>query len=73
MNLSAENVPVLRVGSGITDIEASVRLRYEISPQFAPYIGYEYAAKVSGTADYARMMDDDPSVGNLVAGVRFWF
>ena len=73
LNLSAEDVPALRIGSGITDIEAGVRLRYEISPQFAPYVGYEYAAKVSGTADYARTMGDDPSVGNLVAGVRFWF
>ncbi len=73
INVSADNVPALRIGSGLTDVEAGVRLRYEISPQFAPYVGYEFAAKLAGTADFSRAAGEDPSVGNLVAGMRFWF
>ena len=72
-NLSTQDVPEIRIGSGLTDAELGLRLRYEISRQFAPYIGVSYEAKTGRTADFARADGKDPTTTNFVAGVRFWF
>ncbi|WP_298671590.1 copper resistance protein B [uncultured Sphingomonas sp.] len=72
-NLSAQDVPELRLGSGLTDAELGLRLRYEVSRQFAPYIGVSYEAKTGRTADFARADGKDPATTSFVAGVRFWF
>jgi len=73
LNLSAQDVPEIRLGSGLTDAELGLRLRYEISRQFAPYIGVSYEAKTGRTADFARADGKDPTTTSFVAGVRFWF
>lgn len=72
-NLSAQDIPVLGIGAGIDQIEAGVRLRYEIRREFAPYIGIEQSWRIGQGADYARLRGEDPSVTSLVAGIRFWF
>lgn len=61
------------LGSGLSDLAAGVRLRYEIRREFAPYIGVERAAKFGATADYARAAGEDPKITRFVAGVRFWY
>lgn len=73
VNLSAQNVPRLGVGAGIDSVEAGVRLRYEITREFAPYVGVEQSWRLGRSADYARAAGEDPSVTNYVVGVRFWF
>ena len=60
-------------GSGLSDLAAGIRLRYEIKREFAPYVGIERAAKFGGTADYARAAGEDVKETRLVAGLRFWF
>ena len=72
-NLSAQDVPELGIGAGIDQIEAGVRLRYEIAREFAPYIGIEQSWRIGQGADFARLRGEDPSVTSLVAGIRFWF
>ena len=72
-NVSAQNVPQTRLGPGLTDAELGLRLRYEISRQFAPYVGVSYGAKTGRTADFARADGRDPTTTSFVAGVRFWF
>lgn len=72
-NLSAQDVPASRIGAGLVDAELGLRLRYEISREFAPYIGASYEAKTGRTADFARIDGEDPTSLNFVAGVRFWF
>lgn len=72
-NLAAQDVPENRIGSGLVDAELGLRLRYEITRQFAPYIGVSYEAKTGRTADYARADGEDPTTTSLVAGVRIWF
>jgi uncharacterized protein involved in copper resistance len=42
--------PARRVGSGPSDIDAAVRLRYEITRKFAPYVGVTYDGKFGSTA-----------------------
>lgn len=61
------------IGSGLAEITAGVRLRYEIRREFAPYVGVEWAGKFGGTKDLARAAGEDTSEARLVAGVRFWF
>lgn len=72
-NLSAQDVPENRLGAGLTDAEFGLRLRYEISRHFAPYIGLSYQAKTGRTADFTRVDGKDPTITSLVAGVHFWF
>jgi len=72
-NLSAQDVPELGIGAGLSEIELGLRLRYEIVREFAPYVGVEWAKKTAATARFARAAGDDPDVTSLVAGVRFWF
>jgi copper resistance protein B len=73
INLSAQNMPHIGVGSGLTDFELGLRLRYEVRKEFAPYIGVEWAQKVGETGHLARAAGEDASVTNFVAGIRFWF
>lgn len=72
-NLSAQAVPELGLGTGVTSLQAGVRLRYEIAREFAPYIGVEWQRDLGRTADFTRAEGEDASRTALVAGVRFWF
>jgi copper resistance protein B len=61
------------LGSGLSDLTAGVRLRYEIRREFAPYIVIERAVRFGATADLAQAAGSDPKETRLVAGLRFWF
>lgn len=73
LNLAAQDVPETRTGAGLSSAELGLRLRYEISRQFAPYIGFSYDAKLGQTARYARADGEDPTVASFVTGIRLWF
>lgn len=72
-NLYGKRDAGLALGSGLSDLSAGVRLRYEIRREFAPYIGIERFGKFGATADYARVAGKDAKETRLVAGVRFWY
>lgn len=59
-----------RVGAGLSSIDAGLRLRYQIAPEFAPYIGVVYGGRIGQTA---RLGDDPASQIRFVFGVRSWF
>lgn len=61
------------LGSGLSDLAAGVRLRYEIRREFAPYVGIERSGKFGGTADFARADGKQTMETRVVAGLRFWF
>lgn len=73
LNLAAQNVEELGIGSGFTDIELGLRLRYEIVREWAPYIGVSYERKLGETADLAEAEGEEKDNFAVVAGVRFWF
>lgn len=72
-NVYGKNDPARDIGSGLSDGVLGIRLRYEISRQFAPYIGVERTAKFGNTADLARRAGERTSETRWVAGLRFWF
>jgi len=73
LNLSAQDMPAIGVGAGLSDFELGARLRYEIRREFAPYVGVEWSTKTGETARLSRLAGEDPDAINFVAGVRFWF
>ncbi|WP_209349285.1 copper resistance protein B [Pontixanthobacter sp. CEM42] len=73
IELAAQDIPERDIGAGITKIKPGLRLRYELQPEFAPYIGVEYEAKVGQTANLARLAGEDPDGFKLIVGLRAWF
>jgi copper resistance protein B len=73
VNFALQDVPESAIGSGLSDIELGLRLRYEIVREFAPYVGVEWARKVGDTARFARAAGADPDSVSLVVGVKAWF
>lgn len=65
--------PQRGLGKGLSEASAGLRLRYEFSRQFAPYIGVERASSLGRTADYVRAGGGRAQQTRWVAGVRFWF
>ncbi|WP_085700461.1 copper resistance protein B [Pseudomonas sp. B26(2017)] len=73
LNVYGKNDPQRGIGSGLSNTEVGVRLRYEIRREFAPYIGVTWNRTYGHTADYAREEGEDRSEARLVLGVRLWF
>ncbi|HID70887.1 MAG TPA: copper resistance protein B [Desulfobacterales bacterium] len=73
LNFYGKDDPAAGIGSGLSDIGAGLRLRYEIRREFAPYIGVDWSHLYGQTADYAREESEDTDDFRFVAGIRFWF
>jgi copper resistance protein B len=72
-NLYAKDDPARRIGSGLSDIDAGLRLRYEITRKFAPYVGVTWERKFGTTADFARTDGERATDWRVAVGVRSWF
>ena len=72
LSIAAQDVPELGIGSGFSDIELGLRLRYEIKRGFAPYVGVKWERKLGGTAHYARDAGEGVASTMVVFGIRFW-
>jgi len=73
LNVYGKSDEVRGIGSGLSETQAGLRLRYEFTRRFAPYIGIERASKLGQTADLARADGEKTGETRWVAGVRFWF
>ncbi len=73
VELSAEDISELGIGQGISTIEPGLRLRYEITRKFAPYVGVNRERALGQTADFAREEGEGVSNVSFVVGVRLWF
>lgn len=73
LELSAQDVPELEIGAGVTDVELGLRLRYAIRQEFAPYVGVLHERKFGQTADFARAAGEPVRDTRLVIGLRAWF
>lgn len=61
------------VGSGLSKAEAGLRLRYEFTRRFAPYIGLVHERTFGRTADLREADGESVDDTRFVAGVRLWF
>lgn len=73
LNFAAQDTPETWTGSGLSNAELGLRLRYEIRWEFAPYIGVSYDRRLGKTADYVRAAGEDPESTTFVVGLRAWF
>jgi len=60
-------------GSGLSEMELGLRLRYELRREIAPYIGIRWMRNFGATADIARAAGRDDNEVQALAGLRFWF
>jgi len=73
LNAAFQDDPKRNVAAGINDAEFSVRLRYDISRQFSPYVGVTWRRVLGATAGLARRAGEDLSTTSAVFGLRTWF
>jgi copper resistance protein B len=72
VNAYGKEDPEKHIGSGISDLQLGLRLRYEFRRELAPYFGVAWLRRLGSTADMARASGEDPSVLQVVAGIRLW-
>lgn len=73
VNFAAKEDAAIGLGSGLSDAELGLRLRYEIQREFAPYIGVSWERKFGDTADYARADGERAESTSFVVGLRAWY
>lgn len=73
LNLFGRDDPDRGIGSGLGTVDVGLRLRYEITRRFAPYIGVEHQRAFGTTARLRRDNGDHGRDTRIVAGVRWWF
>nr|WP_301300258.1 copper resistance protein B [Pseudomonas citronellolis] len=73
MQFYGKNDPARDIGSDLSNATLGLRLRYELSRQFAPYLGIERSDSFGQTSDLVREAGERARQTRWVAGVRFWF
>lgn len=71
--VSADEVPEFGLGEGLNSVRTGLRLRYELSRKFAPYVGGYWQKAYGDTADMARADGEAIEDTAVVAGLRFWY
>jgi copper resistance protein B len=61
------------IGRGLSELDTGLRLRYEFSRKFAPYIGFAYTQQCGGTAGLVRREGDIVYDPRVVFGIRTWY
>ena len=73
VDLYSQADPARRIGQGLSDLDAGLRLRYEITRKFAPYIGFSERAVFGRTARLAHAAAERSQDARLAVGLRAWF
>ncbi len=73
LTINSANDRKLRTGSGLSEIEIGLRLRYEIRRELAPYVGVRWVRSFGNTADFDRSDGHEVSDVEALAGLRVWF
>lgn len=67
-NFYGKNDPQRDVGAGLSNTELGLRLRYQIRPEIAPYVGLTWNKSHGNTS-----AEEDDGEARVVVGVRAWF
>ena len=73
LNFAAQDSPGIGVGSGLSDAEIGLRLRYDIRREFAPYVGVEYRRTFGETRRMLQGEGEDAGGWSFLTGIRAWF
>ncbi|CAC9978406.1 Copper resistance protein B [uncultured Gammaproteobacteria bacterium] len=73
INAFSKDDELTGTGKGLSSVEAGLRLRYEVTREFAPYIGINWEKKYGNTANFSIAEGEDIEDAQIVVGMRFWF
>lgn len=73
LNLYGKDDERRGIGSGLSNAEVGLRLRYEIRRELAPYIGIKWEKAYGTTADFVRAEGEFVDESEWVIGLRTWF
>jgi len=73
LNFYTKDDPARLVGAGLSELDAGLRLRYEITRQFAPYVGITYLGQYGATANYVSAAGGPTQQVRFTVGLRTWF
>ena len=71
--VALQDVEEYNIGSGITGFETGMRLRYEFSRKFAPYVGVSWEQATGESKDMLRADGERTNNTAFVTGLKFWF
>ena len=72
-NVAVQKVERAGIGKGLNDVELGLRVRYEITREFAPYVGFSWKRLLGDTAGMARREGEKVHNIGVVFGARLWF
>jgi copper resistance protein B len=73
LNFYSKSDPGRGTGTGLSDLDAGLRLRYEHWRKVAPYIGVVFEDKFDGSAAFARRQGETVNDVRFAVGIRSWF
>ena len=73
LSVFGKDDPENGVGKGLSSVTTGLRLRYEFSREFAPYLGIEWTGQYGNTADFIKLEGGSTRQTQWVAGIRFLF
>lgn len=73
LNLYGKDDPQRGIASGLSDVEAGLRLRYEFSRKVAPYLGVDWMRRFGDRSTAPGIPAWHAHETTWVAGVRLWF
>jgi copper resistance protein B len=72
MNFYSQADPARGIGTGLSGLDGGVRLGYQLSRKFAPYVGYTYTGVFGQTATFSRQAGQPTSASRIVFGIWSW-
>ena len=70
---SSKNIEKMAIGSGLNNINVSLRLLYEIRREFAPYVELSNSYYLGNTKDFIKNEIGKDKETNIYIGLRMWF
>ena len=72
LNFFGTRDPSRGIGTGLSNLDGGVRLGYQISRKFAPYLGLTYTGTYGETATFARRAGQSTHAARLAFGIWVW-
>lgn len=70
---SSKNIEKIGIGSGVNNVNISLRLLYEIKREFAPYIEVSHTRYFGNAKNYFKAEMGEEKDTNIYIGLRLWF